>query len=106
MAKRRKKRQRNRFSFLLSITLLIASGFLIYGGVKEVITTIELRQAIREVSAQTEELKEKKKELKEEKKNLSDPDYIEYIARGKYLVTKEDEQVFKFPSSESEDESE
>ena len=28
---------------------------------------------------------------------------IQYIARGKYLVTKEGEQVFKFPSSEDEE---
>ena len=34
------------------------------------------------------------------KQNLTNPDYVEYIARGKYLVTKEGEQVFKFPSKD------
>ena len=41
--------------------------------------------------------------LEETKQKLTNPDYIEYIARGKYLVTKEGEQVFKFPSSEDEE---
>ena len=46
------------------------------------------------------ELSSKKKELEKAKQNLTNPDYVEYIARGKYLVTKEGEQVFKFPSKD------
>ena len=45
-------------------------------------------------------LNSKKKELEKTKQNLTNPDYVEYIARGKYLVTKEGEQVFKFPSKD------
>ena len=38
--------------------------------------------------------------MEKAKQNLTNPDYVEYIARGKYLVTKEGEQVFKFPSKD------
>lgn len=66
-------------------------------GAKEIVTMVQLRQSISETEAKTTELKKKEKKLKTTKKNLSDPSYIEYIARGKYLVTKDGEQVFKFP---------
>ena len=32
---------------------------------------------------------QKMKELEKAKQNLTNPDYVEYIARGKYLVTKD-----------------
>ena len=51
-------------------------------------------------SKEKKELSSKKKELEKAKQNLTNPDYVEYIARGKYLVTKEGEQVFKFPSKD------
>lgn len=38
------------------------------------------------------------------RENLDNPDYVEYIARGRYLVTKEGEQVFKFPSLQEDGE--
>lgn len=45
---------------------------------------------------ESQALDERKEELEETKENLENPDYIEYLARGKYLVTKDGEQVFKF----------
>ena len=58
---------------------------------------------IQQNKKKTQELEEEKSDLEETKQKLTNPDYIEYIARGKYLVTKEGEQVFKFPSSEDEE---
>ena len=79
--------------FFVYIAMLVMSGFLIMGGLQQLSMTHELKSSIVQ--------KEKeKKELEKAKQNLTNPDYVEYIARGKYLVTKEGEQVFKFPSKD------
>ena len=72
--------------FFVYIAMLVMSGFLIMGIVQK--------------EKEKKELSSKKKELEKAKQNLTNPDYVEYIARGKYLVTKEEEQVFKFPSKD------
>ena len=64
----------------------------------ELKTTFELKSQIQSNLQEAAQLDEKKKELETTKENLSNPDYVEYIARGKYLVSREGEQVFKFPS--------
>ena len=81
--------------FFVYIAMLVMSGFLIMGGLQQLSMTHELKSSIVQ-----KELSSKKKELEKAKQNLTNPDYVEYIARGKYLVTKEGEQVFKFPSKD------
>lgn len=84
--------------YFISIILLVISFSLFYFGGQEIQTTFSLKGQIRENLKESAQLDEKKKELETTKENLSNPDYVEYIARGKYLVSKEGEQVFKFPS--------
>lgn len=62
--------------------------------------TQDLKASIEQKKEEKKNLNSKKKELEKTKQNLTNPDYVEYIARGKYLVTKEGEQVFKFPSKD------
>lgn len=88
---------------MVSFGLLILSVFLCYLGLQDVSTTISLKESIRENLAESAELDSKKEELETTKENLSNPEYVEYMARGKYLVTKEGEQVFKFPSVDLQD---
>lgn len=88
---------------ILCFCMLLASGFLIFQGFKVIYTTYSIRNSIEENKEKSLELDEKKEKLEDEKKNLSNPDYIEYVARGKYLVTKQGEQVFKFPTLEMDD---
>lgn len=99
MAKKGKKNK-----YIKSIVLILLIGFFLGSGIKEVKTTLDLKSSIAQSNSKLKELKAKKTELEKKKKNLQDPDYIEYIARGKYLVTKEGEQVFKFPSASDSDE--
>ena len=66
----------------------------------QLVMTHELRTSINQKQKEKKALSSKKKELEKAKQNLTNPDYVEYIARGKYLVTKEGEQVFKFPSKD------
>lgn len=80
--------------------MLVMSGFLIMGGLQQLSMTHELKSSIVQKEKEKKELSSKKQELEKAKQNLTNPDYVEYIARGKYLVTKEGEQVFKFPSKD------
>lgn len=107
MAKKvRTKKQKGLMHVLIYACLAGASAFFIWEGVMEIKTTIDLNNSIKETKMRIQELEKQKSELEKKKKDLSDPDYIEYIARGKYLVTKEGEQVFKFPSSADQEEDE
>lgn len=86
--------------FFVYIAMLVMSGFLIMGGLQQLSMTHELKSSIVQKEKEKKELSSKKQELEKAKQNLTNPDYVEYIARGKYLVTKEGEQVFKFPSKD------
>lgn len=86
--------------FFVYIAMLVMSGFLIMGGLQQLSMTHELKSSIVQKEKEKKELSSKKKGLEKAKQNLTNPDYVEYIARGKYLVTKEGEQVFKFPSKD------
>lgn len=100
MAKKTKRKKKSKASrYILSFGLVLVSGLAIYSGVHELITTAEINQDIRENKEKSSELDSKKAELEKTKENLTNPDYIEYVARGKYLVTKDGEQVFKFSDS-------
>ena len=37
-----------------------------------------------------------------QKEKLQDPEYLKYMVRGKYLVTKDGEQVFKLPTTQDD----
>ena len=100
--KKNKKTKMKRF--ILCFCMLLTSGFLIFQGFKVIYTTYSIQKNIEVNKEKSMELDEKKEKLEDEKKNLSNPDYIEYVARGKYLVTKQGEQVFKFPTLETDDE--
>ena len=103
--KHRKKTRKisNMTRFIICAMLLGMTCFLTWSGIQDLKTTAEIRLSIQQNKKKTQELEEEKSDLEETKQKLTNPDYIEYIARGKYLVTKEGEQVFKFPSSEDEE---
>lgn len=97
MKGRRKKIQH----VFVYFVMLGMSAFLIMGGMRQLVMTHELRTSINQKQKEKKALSSKKKELEKAKQNLTNPDYVKYIARGKYLVTKEGEQVFKFPSKDN-----
>lgn len=96
MKKKRKNRGAPIARFFVCVILLGVSGMLVYSGAKELKTTADIRISIQEDIEESAALDDKKAELETKKENLTNPDYIEYLARGKYLVTKDGEQVFKF----------
>lgn len=104
--KTKKKRKLSKTMRVFMCGLLIcATGYMTWSGIQDLKTTAELKLSIEENKKKSKELSKTQDELESTKEKLTNPDYIEYIARGKYLVTKEGEQVFKFPSSSDSEES-
>ena len=62
------------------------------------ITTMNLRKEITESESAISSLETQKEQLTDEKNKLNDPEYVKRFARGKYMVSKPGEQVFKLPS--------
>ena len=92
MKGRRKKIQH----VFVYFVMLGMSAFLIMGGMRQLAMTHELRTSINQKQKEKKALSSKKKELEKAKQNLTNPDYVEYIARGKYLVTKEGSKYLNF----------
>ncbi|MDD7281832.1 FtsB family cell division protein [Floccifex sp.] len=92
-----KKKKKLTLKMLLVYTILLSgAGYMLYSSFKELETTAEIRLSMEENEKESQALDARKAELEQTKENLENPDYIEYLARGKYLVTKDGEQVFKF----------
>lgn len=110
MARQNKKREqkpkkkRRILGPTTSFLFILISALLLLGIYSDVSTTHMLQEEIAENEIIRNEVKAQKENLSTQKERLSNPDYIEYLARGKYLVTKYGEQVFKFPSIEKENE--
>lgn len=94
----KKKRQKSLVKSIGLVAMLFCSGFFLYALAQDVSTCFSLKNSIQENQARADELAGQKKELETRKNNLTNPDYAEFLARGKYLVTKEGEQIFKFPA--------
>ncbi len=67
----------------------------------EVSTTYSLLADLSSSQQELEKLKAEKEKLQSEKEKLTDENYVSSVARGKYLITKDDEQIYELPSTES-----
>lgn len=84
----------------LSIGMLVISGFLFASITKDTLLYMDLKVKNEENTRILQEKLEYKEELETTKKNLTNPDYLEYIARGRYYASSDDGQVFVFPSTD------
>ncbi|WP_347337975.1 septum formation initiator family protein [Copranaerobaculum intestinale] len=100
--KKTAKKKRRPLKVMMSTLAFAIACLLTYDSLKEVFTTIQLKQNIEASEQELAQIKKDTKELKTEKKNLEDPDYVLRYARGKFMVTKkvDGEQVFKLPSKD------
>ena len=98
--KKKKKRKLSPVARLMCTVMCILSAFFLYSFVKEAATTIALTREVAEVQAKLQEVEDQNENLTNEKKKLQDPDYIGNYARGKYMISKEGEQIFILPSDD------
>lgn len=100
-AKPKKKKQYTPFLKFICFLVIGASAYLLLEVFKEVYTTITLKKQLAEVQDKYQQVQDENSYLTTEKEKLEDPDYVASYARGTYLLTKDDEQVFYLPESSS-----
>ena len=94
------KRKMTPFLKLVCFILIGVSAYLLYRVALEVYTTISLRQQLAEVEERYQEVLDENEYLTRERAKLEDPDYVASYARGNYLLSKDDEQIFYLPEDE------
>lgn len=99
--KKPSKRKMTPFLKLLCFVLIGVSAFLLYRVVVEVYTTITLKKQLAEVELRYQEVLDENEYLTREREKLEDPDYVASYARGNYLLSKDDEQIFYLPEDEN-----
>ena len=99
-AKKKQPKKMTPFLKLLCFVLIGVSAFLLYRVILEVYTTFTLKQQLAEVEARYQEVLDENEYLTREREKLEDPDYVASYARGNYLLSKDDEQIFYLPEDE------
>ncbi|MGI6510545.1 MAG: FtsB family cell division protein [Erysipelotrichaceae bacterium] len=84
-----------RFLGLLIVAVLMVGMY--YQITKEIKTTFSLRGDIKESEKEIARLEAEKESLELQKEKLTDENYVSSVARGKYLITKENEQIYVLP---------
>lgn len=102
MAAKRKRTLTTPAKVVCCLLMASLSFFLLYGCAQDVLTMFQLKDQIAQNNAQIAELEAEQSSLEEQKEKLQDPEYLKYMVRGKYLVTKDGEQVFKLPSAQGD----
>ena len=95
----KKRRRMTPFSKFLCIVGIVAACFLSWQACKEVYTTFTLKRQLAEVEEQLRKVQDENAYLTSEKEKLQDPDYVASYARGNYLLSKNDEQIFYLPEN-------
>ncbi len=96
-----KKKKVQSIHYVRAITKLTAMALIVFFGVqivKDLGTTLQLQKEKKDAQEVVALLESQKTQLSEELQKLEDPEYVKRYARGKYMVTKDGEQVFKLPS--------
>ncbi|WP_181987596.1 spore cortex biosynthesis protein YabQ [[Clostridium] innocuum] len=102
-SRKKRKRKKHPMKILISLLAIGVSCYLIYAASTDVIVMLNLKQEISANNSEINKLSSQKKELSAQKEKLKDPEYVKRYARGKFLVIKKGEQVFKLPGGSSED---
>ncbi len=98
MKKQRTQRVPGILRIPLLLVMLVASGWLVMLGISDIQTYWTLSSEVKANTELLEATRAQQEKLEATKKNLTNPDYLEFVARGKYHVLREGEQVFVFPS--------
>lgn len=101
--KKAKKKQQSPMKKFVSVFMIMIAGFLTYVSAQEVFTTFQLHQDIAQTQTQLDDLADKQVYLEDLKVKFEDPEYVKQYARGKYLLSKDGETIFKYPDKSDTD---
>lgn len=99
--KKRKKYRLKNMNKYVSIAFILLSFSLLYAGGKEVWTTYRLHQQLSTVQSQLTGLMAENATLTSQKDKLMDEEYVKSYARGSYMLSKDGEQIFYLPESDT-----
>ncbi len=102
MAAKRKRTLTTPAKAVLCLLMAGISGYLLFCCAQDVVTMFQLKDQIAQNNTQISKLESEQSSLEEQLERLQDPEYLKYMVRGKYLLTKDGEQVFKLPTSDSD----
>ena len=97
-----KKKQYHPMKKFFSVFLVMVGCSFTYMSAKEIITTMQLQQEIKQTEAEIEALKTQEAKLEEQKQKFSDEEYVKRYARGKFLLSKDGETLYKLNDQESD----
>lgn len=100
---KRKKKKKHPIRSFFSLLVIFVSCFLIYMAGEDFVTTLKLKKEISNSESMINNLENQQNDLKEKKKKLEDPNYVVRYSRGKYMLSKPGEQIFKLPSKNEND---
>ncbi|NLZ75043.1 MAG: septum formation initiator family protein [Erysipelotrichia bacterium] len=83
--------------FLISVLMIGIMIYMYYQMTREIKTTFSLLSDVRESERELAQLEAEKESLELQKEKLTDENYVSSVARGKYLITKENEQIYVLP---------
>jgi cell division protein DivIC len=102
--KAKKKTSKRKMTPLLRLfcyIMIFVSGLLLWRVFDEVYTTMTLKKQLAEVQEKYQKVLDENAYLTSEREKLEDPDYVASYARGTYLLSKDDEQIFYLPEDEN-----
>lgn len=85
-------------STIVSILLVAISAFFIMTIVHAQMETKRLETLLSDKQEELAQLNRDQEELTKQKQKLSDPEYIKDYARGNFMLSEENEQIFILPS--------
>lgn len=94
----KKKKKKHPLKTFFSLVIIFVSCFLIWVAGTDLIATMKLKKEISSSEQMITNLEDQQNSLASDKSNLENPEYVQRFARGKYMVCKPGEQVFKLPS--------
>ena len=97
-----KKKKKHPLRTFFSLAAIFAAAVMIYLAGEDFITMLNIKKEISDSQVMITDLETKQTELTDKKTKLEDPAYVKRYARGKYMVSKPGEQVFKLPSKDAQ----
>lgn len=101
--KRRKLKTKVLVSRVLSLALILLSGFFVYQIVLEVQQTYQLGKDLEDAQSTLKAVEEENQYLSEQKDKLLDPEYVKGYARGLFSFSKDGEQIFRLPQLDDDE---
>ena len=83
--------------FFISVLMICGMIYMYYQMTREIKTTFSLLSDVKESEKELAQLEAEKESLELQKEKLTDENYVSSVARGKYLITKENEQIYVLP---------